>query len=223
MAKILLTRPQKLSENIAKNLSKKNLSSLIEPLFSIAPIDNLQPITEKLQAILITSSAAVFALEKLALEKDLLILAIGEKTADKIKKLGYQNILIANNSAASLLNLALEKLSKSNGLILYLSGEIITLDLAEKLQEQNFSAQKIVVYKTTPSQKFSTPTIDKIKNGEVGEVWIYSKNSLKIFHQLAAQDNLLEYLREIKILCLTKEIADLADKMNFLKTGIIQK
>ncbi len=223
MAKILLTRPKKLSSKIAKNLAQKNLSSLIQPLFSIAPIDNFQPINRKLQAILITSSAAVFALEKLAIKKDFLILAIGQKTADKIKKLGYKNVLIATGSAASLLNLALENLSKSSGLIIYLSGEIITLDLAQKLQEQNFSAQRIVTYKTTPRKKLSGTTIDEIKNGNVSEVWIYSKNSLKIFYKLAKQHNLLECLNGIKILCLTEGIADLASELKFLETGIIKE
>jgi len=225
MAKILLTRPEKLSQKIAQTLAQKNLSSLIQPLFSIAQIDHLQPINQKLKAVLITSSAAVFALEKLAVKKDILILVVGKKTADVVKKLGYQNLLFANNSAASLLDLALEKLSKNNSnnnLIIYLAGEKITLDLTEKLSEQNFNAQKIVVYKTVEIEKFSNSTIDAIKSGNVSEVWIYSKNSLKIFYKLAQKHNLLECLSEIKILCLSQEIAELAKETGFLKTEIIK-
>ncbi len=221
MAKILLTRPQNLSKKIAQNFASKNLSFLIQPLFSVVPADNLQPINQKPQAILITSKSAVFALEKLAINKDILILAVGKKTADEVEKLGYKNVLFANNSAASLLDLALEKLVRNNGLIIYLSGEIITLDLAKKLQEQGFAAQKIVAYKTKENTKFSATTIDEIKSSSISEVWIYSKNSLKIFHRLTLQHNLLECLREIKILCLSQEIADLAQEMNFVKTGII--
>jgi len=223
MGKILLTRPQRLSRKIANNLAKKNLPSLIQPLFSIVLIDNIGPIEQKPQAVLITSSAAVFALEKLLIKKDVLILAVGDKTADIISKLGYQNILIARGSADSLLNLALDKLSKSSGLVLYLSGEVIALNLADKLQESNFSAQKIVVYRTVWNKKFASKTIKEIKLGSISEVWIYSKNSLRNFYKLAEQHNLLEYFNEIKILCLTQEIANLADGMGFLKTGIIKE
>lgn len=223
MAKILLTRPKKLSQKIAQTLAQKNLSSLIQPLFSIVEIDNLQPISQELQAVLITSSAAVFALEKLTIQKNVLILAVGKKTALAIEKLGYKNVLVANNSAASLLDLALEKLSKNNNLIIYLAGENITLDLAEKLGEQNFNAQKIIVYKTTAREKFLTTTIDAINNNEVSEVWVYSQNSLKIFYQLAKKHNLLECLSEIKILCLSQKIADLASELGFLKIGIIKE
>lgn len=222
MGKILLTRPKKLSKKIAENLAKKNISSLIQPLFSIVQVQNLEPINQKIQTVLITSSAAIFALEKLAISKDVLILAVGRKTALAIKKVGYKNVLFANNSAASLLDLALEKLTKNNDLIIYLAGENIALDLAEKLGDQNFNAYKIVAYKTVASEKFVTTTIDSIKNNEVSEVWIYSKNSLKIFYQLARKHNLLECLSEIKILCLGQEIADLANELGFLKTGIIE-
>jgi uroporphyrinogen-III synthase len=226
MIKILLTRPKKLSQTIAQNPTKKNLSFLIQPLFSVVPTDNFQPINQKLQAVLITSVAAVFALEKFEIKKDILVLAVGKKTADAIKKLGYQNVLSANNSAASLLDLALEKLSKNNAkeknLVVYLAGEKITLDLAAKLSEQNFNAKKIVVYKTVEVKKFSHTTISGIKNGDIDEIWIYSKNSLEIFYKLAQKHNLLECLSQIKILCLSKKIAELAKKIGFIKIGVFE-
>ena len=200
MPKILLTRPLKSSQKIAKNLAHKNISSLVQPLFSIIQVKNLQPETRFLQAVLITSSAAVFALKKLAINLNILILTVGEKTAAAAKKLGYKNVLAANNSAALLLDLALEKLSANQGLVLYLSGEIITLDLAKELNEKDFLAEKIVVYKTVEKENFSIKTISEIQSGNIAEVWLYSKNSAKIFYKLAGKHNLLECLKELKIL-----------------------
>lgn len=197
MAKILLTRPKKLSQEIAKTLHHQ---TIIQPLFSVHKINLPKENFQNLQAVLITSQNAVFALEKLSIKKDILILAVGEKTALALRKLGYQNVICANNSALSLLNLAIQKLSKNNGLVLYLSGSIITLDLAEKLHEQGFEAKKIVVYKTKETEDFSKKTIDEMSNGNISEVWIYSKNSEKIFYKLARKHNLLECLKKIKIL-----------------------
>jgi uroporphyrinogen-III synthase len=222
MKKILLTRPKKLSKKIAKNLAKKNISSLIQPLFSVSQIKYLQPVNQKLQAILITSCSAIFALKKLQIQKDILILAVGNKTALKVKKLGYKDVIFANNSAVLLLNLALEKLSRNSGLILYLSGEKITLNLAEELKNRSFLTQRIVVYKTIECQEFSLETIEEITNKNISEVWIYSKNSLEIFYKLAQKHNLLGCLNKIKILCLSQEIANLANELGFLKTGIIE-
>jgi uroporphyrinogen-III synthase len=223
MVKILLTRPQKLSQKIAQNLAQKNLPSLTQPLFSVSQIDNLKPINQKLQAVLITSSSAVFALEKLLVKKNILVLAVGKKTALEVKKLGYKNVLIANNSAATLLDLALNKLSNNSGLVVYLSGENITLDLAGKLQEHGFDAKRIAVYKTVPSEKFATKTIDEIKNGTITEIWFYSQNSVRIFYKLAKKHNLLVCLGEIKILCLSQKVAELAKELGFLNIGIIKE
>ena len=222
MSKILLTRPQELSQKIAQDLAKKNLSSLIQPLFSIIQIDNLPPI-KKLQAVLITSQNAVFALTKLAIAKDILVLTIGKKTAFEAKKLGYQNIISANNSAASLLDLAITTLTKGDGLILYLSGEIITLDLTKKLQDLGFKAKKIMVYKTKESQNLLPKTIDEITSGSVAEIWFYSKRTAEIFYKLAKKHHLLGCLPQIKILCFSKAIANFAQAIGFLNINIIKK
>ncbi|MCE3255132.1 MAG: uroporphyrinogen-III synthase [Rickettsiaceae bacterium] len=200
--KILLTRPVKSSQKIAKILTEKNLSFLIQPLFSIIKNKNLEPLSQMPQAVLITSSNAVFALKKLGIKKDILILVVGKKTADSIKKTGYKNVVFANNSATSLLELAKEKLSKNSAEILYLSGSIITIDLAQELLQQNYSAKRIIVYGTKEVEEFSKESIDEIGSGNITEVWIYSKNSEKIFYKLAEQHNLLGPLKRVKILYL---------------------
>ncbi|MFT6077803.1 MAG: uroporphyrinogen-III synthase [Myxococcota bacterium] len=218
---ILLTRPQKLSSQIAKDLAKKNILSIIQPLFSIVKIENIQPIKIEIQAILITSSSAIFALEKMAIKKDTLILVVGKKTAIEVRGLGYSNIYHANNSAASLFDLALAKTSKNNGLVLYLSGKNITLDLADKLQNNGFEARKVIAYETKEAGEFSKKTIDEIKNKNISEIWFYSQNTLRIFHKLLKKHNLLGYLSEVEITCLSVKIAKLAHEMNFLRTKII--
>ncbi|MFT5703388.1 MAG: uroporphyrinogen-III synthase [Rickettsiales bacterium] len=220
MDKILLTRPQKASQVIAKNLATKNITSLIQPLFSIIPSQDLPKIDQDLQAVLITSGSAIFALEKLAIPKKTLIVAVGKITAEKIKKLGYENILAANKSAALLFDLTIQKTTPKQGSILYLSGEKITVDLTVKLQEKGFLAQRIIVYQTSEIVEFSKEVIEEIRKGNVTQVWIYSENSLIIFHKLAKKHNLLECLSESQILCFSAKIADLANKMNFSKTGI---
>ena len=199
MSKILITRPQKISEKIAQDLAERNIPSLIQPLFSIVKIEDLQPLKTNPQAILITSSSALFALEKLQIAKKTLIISVGQITSRNLKKLGYQNIITANNNAASLLEIVLEKLDQNSGEIIYLSGEIITLDLAKELQKKGFQAQRIIVYKTLEIEEFSSQTISSIKQGEISEVWLYSKNSAKIFHKLIKKHNLVEYLNRLKI------------------------
>jgi uroporphyrinogen-III synthase len=208
MSKILLTRSNKLSPKILKLIQEKNHQTITFPLFKVERLLNFPLTNTNLQAILITSSNAAFALAKLKINKDILVLAVGEKTLQEVKKLGYGNSFCANNSSKSLLVLAKSKLSKNKGLIVYLSGEIITLNLAEKLSKEGFTAKKIAVYTTIEAKELSKEVIEEIKEKNICQVWIYSKNSFYIFYKLLKRHNLLECLGEIKILCLSKKIAN---------------
>lgn len=220
--KILVTRPQIDSLKLAKQLKSHNHQTIIQPLFAVKKLPQLSPLTnQEIQAILISSAHAVFALKKLAIKKSVLILAIGKKTAQTIKDLGYKNVISANNSADSLLKLAIKKLSADNGLVIYLCGEIITLDLTAQLQQKKFLTEKIVVYKTNPTKKLNEETIQAIKNHEIDAALIYSENSALIFYQLLKQHNLLEYLGQIKLLCLSKKILNYTTTLGFSSNGLI--
>lgn len=219
MTKILITRPLKSSLQTAKILDKKNISYSIFPLFSIKKSQDLKPIKGKAQAVLITSNEAIFALLKLGIKKDVLILTVGEETLKKVQKLGYKNAIAAANSATSLLQLAQKQLNKKEQ-IFYLSGQNITLDLAKELESKGFAAKRIIVYKTIEIQNFSTRIINEIKEGEISEVLIYSQNSLKIFHKLIQKHDLSKFSNRLKISCLSSKIAASAKKLKFLKIEI---
>jgi uroporphyrinogen-III synthase len=213
MSKILLTRSNKLSPKNLKAIQEQNYQTIAFPLFKVERLLNF-PLTNKdLQAILITSSNAAFALTKLKINKDILILTVGEKTLQAVEGLGYSNSFCANNSSKSLLSLAKSKLSKNKGLVVYLSGEIITSNLADKLSKHGFIAKKIAVYKTVEAKELSKDLIEEIEQKNICQVWVYSKNSFCIFYKLLKKHNLLECLGEIKILCLSNEIADYAKEI----------
>ncbi len=224
MKKIIITKNKKAYKEIIQNLSNKNLHSIIpQPLFSVIKTTNLKPEINQPQAVIITSSNAIFALKKLQIENNTLILSVGSKTAERIRKLGYNNVLFVDNSAFLLLNLSKNILIKNQGTIVYLAGEIITLDLAKKLEELGFVSKKIIVYKTKEVRNLLPQNIEEIKNGNVEEVWIYSKNSLMIFYRLVKKYDLLEYLEQTKISCLSQEIANCAKKIGFYKTTIFNQ
>jgi uroporphyrinogen-III synthase len=200
MSTILLTRTEELSLPIAQQIKNEGHKAIIQPLFSVSYQENLQPANQQIQGVLITSANAIFALEKLKIAKNIQILAVGDVTASKIKNLGYKNVIAAQNSAQSLLELAQEKLQPNLGLILYLSGEIITLNLAERLQKMGSHCQRIVTYRTIERKELSKETIAAIENGDINEIWLYSQNSGKIFAKLAKKHRLERFLEKITTL-----------------------
>lgn len=222
---ILITRPKDLAIITAKNLQKLGYQTIIEPIFTVKTIHNWSKNVinqETLQAVIISSANAINALQELKLANDLPILAIGKKTASKIKKIGYKKIFYANNSARSLLEIAQKKFSPFQGKIIYLSGKIITLDLAQELNLLGYEAQRIAVYETIPKKELSKKLINKLKNHLISKVLIYSKNTATIFYHLISKYDLLENFEQIELSCLSKQIADHCLNLGFKKIGLIE-
>ena len=69
----------------------------------------------------------------------------------------------------------------------------------------------------------SDEIIAKIKNNQINQTVIYSKNTLNIFHKLLSKHNLLKYCKEIKLLCLSKEIIDSSREIGFSQSENINK
>jgi len=218
--KILITRPKKEAKILAKKLENIGYETVIESLFSIKK-ESPKKFYKNPQAIIITSSNACSFLKKLNLAKNTLILTVGENTRNASMKLGFNNIISANNSATSLYNLALKTLSSKKGLIIYLSGEIITIDIAKKLEKKGFKAIRLIAYKTVRKIKLSNSLIDQIKNNQINLAVIYSKETATTFYKLLLKHNLLEYFIKIKLLCLSKNIALYCKKLGFKKTELI--
>lgn len=222
MNKILITRPKKEAKILAKKLENIGFETVIQSLFSIKT-NSPQEFYNNPQAIIITSSNACNFLEKLNLPKNILILSVGENTKNSIMKLGFNNIISASNSADSLYKLALKTLFPNKGLVIYLSGEIITIDIAKKLSKEGFQTIRIIAYKTVRKTKLSNNLINQIKNHKINLVTIYSKETAVIFYKLLLKHNLLEYFTKIKLLCLSKNIALYCKKLGFKKTGLISQ
>ena len=222
MNRILITRPKKEAKILAEKLEKIGFETVIESLFSVRK-NSPDQFYQNPQAIIVTSANACDFFKKLDLAKNTLILCVGENTKNAIIKLGFNNIIPANNSAISLYNLAIKKLSRKKGLIIYLSGKIITVDIAKKLNNKGFEAIRIIAYQTIKKTKLSASLINQIKNNQINSTTIYSKETAAIFHKLLLKHNLLEYFDKIKLLCLSKNIVLYCRQLGFRKTGLISQ
>jgi uroporphyrinogen-III synthase len=169
----------------------------------------------KIQSIIITSANAAEYLTKLNLNKNIKIFTIGSKTSNSIKTIGYKNIKVANYNTKSLLKLVLNNSKKEDGLILYLSGTIITEDLSKKLRNENYKSIRIKAYKTKEKTKIPSNILDKIVSGEINKITIFSKNSALILKKLLQKHHLQKFYKKIEMLCSSNEIVKFSQKNGF--------
>ena len=215
---ILLTRSIKNSSRMIKDLELQGFRVFCEPLFTVKNIHNLS-LKKKPSFLIITSSNSCDILPNLNLEKNIRIYSVGKKTAQNLANLGFTNIFIPQEeSALALKNLIIAKEKTRHGL--YLRGEIITLDFASKLENEGFTIDDLITYQTIEMTEFSNKLLQFCQNNQFESVFIFSKNSAKIFFNLARKHNLLEYFNQVPILCFSQKILDEVKNLGFKKAAI---
>jgi uroporphyrinogen-III synthase len=226
MKNILITRSKNRSKKLKKALESLSCSVFTQKLFSIKKnffTKNLsQEESQKISNILISSANAIYVLKELKIAKETPIYAVGANTANKIKKLGYENIFYPKKSSGKeLCKIIIKNLEPQK--IHYFHGQKISFDFKNKLQKKGFVVENFEVYKTCEIKNFSKEIIDFIKNNKFDEILIFSQNSLEIFNKICTKHNLLEYFNYSNIICLSAKIANNAKKIGFKKTQIFHK
>jgi len=226
MKNILITRSKIRSKKLKEALEILGYRVFVEPLFSIkktlVELDFLKQNTPKISNILISSANAIYVLNELNIPKETTIYAVGSSTADKIKKLGYNNIFYPKKSSGlELYKIIIKNLNPQ--IIHYFHGEKISFDFKKKLQKKGFEIKDFEVYKTSEIKNFSKNLRDFSINNKFDEILIFSQNSLEIFNKISKKYNLIEYFNCSSIICLSKKIEKNAQKIGFTKTQIFQK
>jgi uroporphyrinogen-III synthase len=180
---ILLTRPHADSLQLAKVLGLENC--VIAPMLEIEQLKF--QINNPYQAIVSTS-----------------------------KNVEYDvNISIPQQgkNAAEILQYCLENLSSSAGKIIYLSGDVVTLDIAAELRKHGFDAERIIAYKQIPAKKIAADL------SEITIASFFSSQTLLNFKALANDRD----LGKISCVCISEKVAQTARKMGWKNIHIAKK
>lgn len=225
---ILITRPRDQSQEISQYLNDNGFEVFVEPIFLVdkLPLPNdefLQNLfSNNVEYIIITSgNAAQMALdvmEKLRLDKNIKIFAIGKRTARDFLLAGYDNVTYPNNnSAEDLMNLILQDsdIIQKKKSSLYFCGEVISLDFKEELAKYGVKLEKIISYRIIEEGSFSELFLQKIKQESFDFTLLYSRNSAKHFLGLLKKHNLFECFQSSQILCLSTKIMSFVNKSGF--------
>lgn len=170
---ILLTRPFQDSTNLAKILGEE--TCLVEPMMEIKQLSF--QIKDSCQAIVKTSKNTNH-------KADIYIPEHG-KNANEILEYCLQNLL------------------PENGKIIYLSGDNITLDIAEELQKNGFDAEKIIAYKQISTKEFSNEFLMNFEGIKIAI--FFSNQTIKNFLHLSEKHNL--NLKNIICVCISENVS----------------
>jgi len=174
---ILLTRPlEDCSEMILKFQSLGNQVSHL-PLINIEKINYEEINFSKYGGIIFTSANAVKFLNKNTLDRNIKCFCVGSATEKKARSFGFQNTISAEGNVANLKELILQSYETKDRQLLYVSGEVISVDLDQQLLKEGYVIKRVINYRVNHTQDFDENFVKELKLNMPDIVYIYSQNS----------------------------------------------
>ena len=178
---ILFTRPlEDCSEMILKfKLLGHQVSHL--PLIRIEKVNYEEINLSEYGGMIFTSANAVKFLDTEKLDKNIKCFCVGDLTEKKARSVGFQNTIVAEGNVSNLKELIIQSYENKNKELIYISGEIISVDLDQQLLSEGFRVKRIINYRVIHNQKFDEKFVDELKLNIPDIVYVYSQNSASSF------------------------------------------
>ena len=178
---VLFTRPlEDCSEMMLKFQSLGNQVSHL-PLVNVKKIKHEEINFYEYDGIIFTSANALKFLNIDKLDKNIKCFCVGNHTEKKARSVGFHNTIAAEGNVSNLKELILQSYETKNKQLLYVSGEIISVDLDQQLSNEGFKIKRIINYRVNHNQKFDENFINELKLNIPDMVYIYSQNSALSF------------------------------------------
>ena len=214
---ILLTRP--LEDCLEMILKFKSLGHQVShlPLLSINKIQHEEINFSDYGGIIFTSTNAVKFLDLDKLDKNIKCFCVGGTTEKKARSVGFQNTLAAEGNVSNLKELILQYYDLKDRQLLYVSGEIISVDLDQKLSNEGYSIKRIINYQVSYNQKFDENFVKELKTNIPDIVYIYSQNSASSFLNFIKIQQFENLWMNTNLMCIGEKTSSILNEIKWKK------
>ena len=214
---ILLTRPiEDCSEIISKFQSLGHQVSHL-PLLSVNKVNYGEINFSDYKGIIFTSANAIKFLDLKKIEKKMLCFCVGSATEKKARSVGFQNVIAAGGNVENLKELILQNFDKKDGKLIYISGEIVSVDLDHQLEEEGYNIKRLINYRASPIEKFEERFIDELKLKIPDIVYIYSQNSASSFLNIIKIYQLESLWMNTNLMCIGEKTSTILNEIKWKK------
>ena len=214
---ILLTRPlDDCSEMILKFQSLGHQVSHL-PLLKIEKMNYKEINFSDYGGIIFTSANAVKFLNLDALDKNIKCFCVGSSTEKKARSVGFQNTVAAEGNVSNLKELILQNYESKDRQLLYVSGEIISVDLDQQLLREGLSIKRIINYRVNHNQEFNENFAEELKLNMPDMVYIYSQNSASSFLNFIKLYQLKNLWMNTNLMCIGEKTSSILNEIKWKK------
>ncbi len=221
--KVIITRTELDSKNLASKLSKIGLHSLISPVLKIVPVPTEVQNISEFQSVIITSKNTLDTIKTLNLNKKTLMFCVGNATARLFKKAGFSNVRSASGSSEDLLRKIKQNCNPKTGPVLYLAGQNTRGLIERELSQSGFILEKRIVYQAEAASSLTDAAQRALRYGEIVGIFIFSPRSAIILNELIRKFSLQTSLKRVTAFCLSEAVAKEASKTVWNKILVSEK
>ena len=214
---ILLTRP--IEDSIEMIEKFKSLGHDVShlPLLNIEKVDHANFNYDSYDALIFSSSNSIKFLDIKNINKDIKCFSVGPATERKIRSLGFQNVIPAEGSVNSLIEIIQNNFDTSDGKLLYISGETIAYELDKDLKSKGYNIDRLINYKTTHNDFNDTNFINELQKKIPNIVYIYSENSAKSFLKFINNSGLKDDWMDTNLMCMGEKASTILNEIKWKK------
>ena len=214
---ILLTRPlEDCSEMILKFQSLGHQISHL-PLLNIEKVNHYELNFSEYSGIIFTSANAVKFLNLKNLDKNIKCFCVGSATEKKARSLGFQNTIAAEGNVENLKELILQNHESKNKQLLYVSGETVSVDLDQKLLDENYKIKRIINYRVNHNKIFDKTFVKELIKNMPDIVYIYSQNSASSFSNFIKIYQTESLWMNTNLMCISEKTSSILNEIKWKK------
>src|SRR4029078_3053703 len=178
--RVLIRRPLPDGERTAAALRTRGYDVLLVPLMQVRPVAAVGGVNWS--AVIVTSANAlrVLSAEQLAPLLALPLYAVGQRSADVGRELGFREVRSPNGNAKDLVRLVADRHANEDAPYLYLVGEDRAADIEAALAKHGIKAETVIVYRAM-TIGFRPELFNAVERDEIGAVLHFSRRSADNF------------------------------------------
>ena len=214
---ILLTRSlEDCSETILKFKSLGHQVSHL-PLLIVEKMNYEEINFNDYGGIIFTSANAIKFLDLKKLDKNITCFCVGNITEKKARSVGFQNTIAAEGNVLNLKELILQNYESKSKPLLYVSGEIISIDLDKQLINEGYVVKRIINYRASYNEKFDENFIKELKKNTPDIVYVYSQNSASSFLNFTKIYRIENVWMNTNLMCIGEKTSSILNEIKWKK------
>lgn len=209
---VLITRPRQQGEDFACALRAYGIDTLCAPVLEYHALEKSLPDLGKYDGLIFTSINGLYLFNNHNNIPDIPVFAVGNKTAEKARSLGFKDVYNAQGNADDLARTIDRALTNTPAKLLHICG---THNKKVPVQNKDIQIEQYKTYRMDKIHTLPPQTIHAMRTGSINYATFFSPRSAKNFINLIEQHNLTSCLININALCISDSVLKCVQDMKW--------